>query len=449
MQTADTGASPDDKPAKLESAKQWSFAVLRFSALCGVLALVVGCGGSPTGSGGGSGESPTVVTFTITGGTPTRVAAQVGSGSFTAATLTSGTVTINLPAGTTNFGVAFVCPQISGQTLQVVYEASSLDGNSFTEACPVLPTTPATGTLTGSVDASAIPGASYLWIDTGGYDLTGVGYLPNTVSSSFSIAEPAGADRVEVLAYSGSPNLTQGGYRVVAAKNFSSQTVPGALNGGNTVVLGPADETTSESITYSNVPTGLGTPSTDAIVLTSAGGLAIELANPATTQYPVVPAGATQSGDYYAFTASVGGGNEWVAVTKTSSTAVPVAIAFPPVWSYTGPTPAALPTFNLAYSGFSGATGVSYEVELVWPLAGGNQNLYLFQLTATGNYQGGSTSLPFPDLSGVQGFLAAPASKSSVGWSADLSQGTYPSLQPLPVNGTVASVSNSGAYAVP
>jgi hypothetical protein len=109
-------------------------------------------------SGDGSDGSPAVVTFTITGGTPTAVAAKVGSGPFTAAALTSGTVTISLPSGVNNFAVAYVCTESlppsgnggSGEAEQDIFEASTLDGTSFTGSCLGAPAlSPASGTLTG------------------------------------------------------------------------------------------------------------------------------------------------------------------------------------------------------------------------------------------------------------------------------------------------------------
>src|SRR5579863_3057526 len=152
-----------------------SFALIRVSILGGALMLIAGCGwssGGGSGSGGsGGGGNPTTVTFTVTGGTPTAVATSTGTGSFTAATLTAGKLTLDLPSGTTNFAMAFVCPPVSLtasqflETFENVFEASTLDGTSFSQSCPTTPTAGSTGTLTGAVDANAIAGASFLNID--------------------------------------------------------------------------------------------------------------------------------------------------------------------------------------------------------------------------------------------------------------------------------------------
>jgi hypothetical protein len=395
------------------------------------------------------------VTVTITDATPTAVATQIGSGQFTAATLSSGKVTLSLPSGTTNFAVAFDGPSVSledgngnivQQTIEQVYEASTSDGTSFSFSCGgILPVT--TGTLTGSVDASAIPGASILglFVVEGSQDsFWGAGF-----TSPFSIAFPAGTDRVEVLEYE-APFLNSDGsytsYNLLAAKNFSGQVVPGALNGGNAVILGAADQVTEEGITYSGVPSGFSAPSTTVSYMI--GDFNATIGYEESDQYPAMPAGATESGDYYSFLSlSTNTANSEVAVYKNSTTAGPLSIAFPAAWTYAGPTPAALPVFDFAYSGFSGNAGIIDSAILTWPLSGATQSE--LQVFATGNFLNGSTTLAVPNFSGMTGFLAAPASATQVSWLATIDQGPYSSLQPIPANSTTTTVSNSGTCTVP
>ena len=158
-------------PIEVRKDSPVSFGFLRFSAIGGVFILLAGCGsgsGNTTGGGvgGGGGNNPTTVTFTVTGGTPTAVATQIGSGAFTSATLSGGSLTLSVPSGTTNFAVAFVCPPLTSytppETEQYVYEASTLDGTSFSEWCLGGSSNEATGTLTGAVDASRSPGLRML-----------------------------------------------------------------------------------------------------------------------------------------------------------------------------------------------------------------------------------------------------------------------------------------------
>jgi len=438
-----------------------SFALIRLSILGGALILIAGCGGSGSGGSGG-GNGSTNVTFTITGGTPTDVATRVGSGAFTAATLTSGSLTLSLPSGTTNFAVAFVCPPEAFTTVlpapptlttEIVYEASTLDGTSYSESCTSSGFSTSSGSLTMSVDASAVPGASYLEAFAQQNGTAGIGSAtydnPSGPSGSFSLLAPTGSNQVEVVAYNSLPNFIN---NVVAAKNFSNQTVPGALNGGNTVVLGAADETTPEPLTYQNVLSGYGAPSTE-VSYNLGGSGEFTIAESATSEYPALPSGAVENGDYYVFVASSSiastsnssGGQ--VYVYTASATGGPESITFPAAWTYGGPTPAALPSFDLSYAGFSGKTDVFDWASISW--SGSSTVEYLVQVVATGNYLNGSTTLAIPDLSGGTGFLSAPASGTDVIWEADISQGNFPSLQPLPLNGTVKAVSTLGTYVVP
>ncbi len=427
--------------------------------------MIAGCGGGSSGGGnsggggnGGGGESnPTAVTFTISGPTPTAVATQIGSGSFTGATLTAGQVTLSLPSGTTKFALAYVCPIApptngdiaAAQTVQGLIEATTADGTSFSETCPSLSSTPSTGTLTGAVDATAIAGAVSLQIDAGGNgNLTDA--IEPGASSSFSFAAPVGTDRVDVLAYG--TVATSGplaGVFLVGAKDFENQAVPGALNGGSPVVLGTADETTSESVTVTGVPAGFAPPIGAAFLLLGgeSAGEGIYLTDAAATQYPVMPTGFLQSGDSYALIlrSVAESADEGVEVTKTFTTPGPVSITLPTPWAYAGPAPAAFPTFNVAYSGFTGSGTVYNEMAVNWPANGTTQ--FLFQVTATANYLGGSSSVVFPDLSSQAGFFAAPASGTPVSWNSTLSQGPFPVTNQA--NATVTTVFNGGQYLVP
>jgi len=430
-----------------------------------IVPLIAGCGGH---SSGGDGGSPTTVTVTFTGAAPTAIATQVGSVSFTPVTAPSNTITLSVPGGTTSFGVAFECPLITVTGTQLsemyVFKATTLDGTSYSQSCPESVIPASSGFLAGSVDASAIPVVSssgpgpFLAVEA-----WGGGAVESTLwfgpAFDFSFTAPSGSDRVEVAAYNSfltSVVAVGEGISLAAARNFSGQTVPGSLNGGNTVVLGTADETTPESITYARVLAGFSVPYT-AVNLEMAGNGSFAVDTAATTQYPALPASAIESGDYYSFfssannpTASFNADGYIVAgviAAQNSATAIPLSVDFPPAWSYAGPQAAALPTFNFVYSGFSGATSVYDSVILTWKPDTSDQ--HSLQVTATANSSAGSTSLAIPDLSALPGFLASPTSGTSVLWEAEISQGTFPPLEPIPANGTVLSVSNAGWLTVP
>lgn len=266
---------------------------------------------------------------------------------------------------------------------------------------------------------------------------------------SFSYQAPAGSDRVEVLAYQ--TPLIGGGISLLAAKDFTNQNVPGALNGGNKVVLTAADETTSEPITYSNAPSGYNAPSTAAQLVMGSGGLNIITLSVNASHYSVLPAGAFATGDYYQFEASTNNSTnagESMAVYRTSTSAGPLSFTFPPAWKYAGPTPSALPTFNFAYTGISGNTGTFDKAHFYWAGSSGYYNI--FSVSATANYLNGSTALAFPDLSSLPGFAAPPPSGTMVSWVAAVEQNSAGPDQSLPMNGgTLTSVENDGSYTVP
>lgn len=440
-----------------------SLGLFRVSVLGVALSLIAGCnglsgGGSGTGNSGnlGGGSSSTTVEFTIAGATPTAVASQVGAGSFSAAMLDSGKVTLTLPDGTTTFAVAFACPPYNvpdtspteSITYEFVYEASSVDGTAFSGDCPSSASGSSVGSaLTGSVDASAISQATFVDVDVlSGSTISAT--EQEGLNADFTLAVPAGNDRVEVLAFNVGPVIAGGPISLVAAKNFASQMVPGALNGGNTVVLGAGDETTLEPITYSGVPAGFNAPTT-AVIYDEAEGSGFGIAEAAMSEYPALPASAMESGDsdhFIASSSSLTSSGQVIAEMVQAPNA-PVSVTFPPAWSYTGPAAAALPSFDLSYSGFSGKTGGCNEMRLSW-----GDTLTTFgniQLVATANYLNGSTTAAVPDLSSVPGFLAPPLSGTNVEWRAEIYQSDYECLIPLPFAGTVEEVTNDGQYSEP
>jgi hypothetical protein len=387
-------------------------------------------------------------------GTPTALAAQVGSGAFTAATLTSGALTLNIPSGTTNFAVAYICPD-GGYTQQIVLEASTLDGTSYSALYCASTATLPTGTLTGSGDVSAIAGAGYLGVTADSGSGYSEGFLLTVTGEPepISVALPSGTDRVLVTgANLANPVYFGSEENVLAVRNFEGVTIPGTLNGGNTVTLGAADEVTMQPITYKNVPSGFPAPTTIANYEWSDGGM-LPLSNDATTQYPAIPAAAAESGDYYSFAAdtemSTGGAGAEAGVSEAINTTAngPLTFTFPAPWTCAGPTPSAQPVFNMANSAITGKTGVIDSITMSWnPTSVGQTTSVVY---ATANYLNGSTSLAVPNLTGVSGFLSGPPSGGLVIWFADVEQSSAASLQPLGQNGTYIDVENGGSFTVP
>ena len=443
--------------------------ILRFSVLGAVLSAVAGCGGSP-GGGTGPGANLTTITYSFSNPAPAAVAVRIGSGPFTAATVTGGALSFTLPDGTNDFGVAYACPAFSLfpgdiETAEFLSYHTALDGTKYGGFCLSAPSggsggTGSFGTLTGSVDTSAFASADWLFVSAfGPHSEVGRSFgLP--LSGSFSLTNaPAGSDNVVL-------ELFDSSWNAIAVKADGAQTVPGALNSGNAVDFAASDATTSQPISFSNVPAGYSTPATtvfanskqlNAVVQMNMG----QLNNSTVTQYAVLPAGIAESGDQYSFQARVskltGSVDSTVNVSATESVSAqgagPVSISFPASWVYAGPTPAALPTFDFNYSGFGSQSGVDYTSAVLWsPGAGIDDQI---EITLSQTYQGATSSVTVPDLSAISGFLAPPASGTSVSWSALIAEepsrtGTQTGTSTgSSLVGLGTSVSNLGAYTAP
>lgn len=157
-------------------------------------------------------------------------------------------------------------------------------------------------------------------------------------------------------------------------------------------------------------------------------------------QYPAFPKSAVENGDTYLI--------ESETVEMRSSSGGPVTISFPAPWNYPGPIPDELPLFtNLGYTGFtgSGTEAVVLEADLSDSSDWGED--YILSTSRSAMHR--ASTLTFPDLSYIPGFLAGARPGEYVRWSATLSQSTYGFLQPISANGTVASVKIEGYYAGP
>ena len=422
--------------------------------------LVTGCGGGSTNSGlgtgggggtgtggGGSTSQPTAiqVQFTQSSGinsaaVPASVATQIGSGNWTAATLSNGTLTISIPAGTQNYAFAYVCPATTytvyqnnrsytiPYTLEFIRELTVQDsaGPINQSECVGTSTsnTPTTTSVTLSVDASAIPNAHQIEV----LSSLGWGYLgANSGSVSMNLA--SGTSDFLVCAEDARQN-------VLAVRRLHSQTIPGSLNGGQPVVLASSDETTLEPVTYQNTPANSQT-SLIADFETSSG-LYVPAFDESTSYqfvnaYQGMPADVVESGDYYWMlsNASVplnGNSSETSAVSSmiTTPTTGPFTITFPPPLptsdannlSFAANT---MPTFNVAYSGFSNPslTYFGNGAGITWTQESSSnapQAYFQIDIYTTASYMNGATTLPIPDLSSIPGFIAAPGSGVQLNW---------------------------------
>lgn len=409
------------------------------------IAALAGCGGGSSNSGGsGQGSNPTTVNYTFPDGTPTAVAVQIGTGAFATATLQSDRLSVSIPAGTTTYAVAYVCPPVAGfgnvVTAENVIEASTQDGASFTVSCSVASTTG--GSATGAVDASAIPGATNVLIRGN----QGYGSSVGAATGTFNASLLTGSNDVAFLAVNSSS-------AILAVKIVRAQTVPGAVNGGSSVVFATSDETATQSLTVNGIPAGDVTPPAESVAYYTAGGTWFYLSTNATTQYPGLPSAAAASGDFYSFEANTDDTathSSSVGVTQDITSSGPATITLPTPWTYAGPTAAALPTFTFNYSGYSGVAATAQQAQIEWEPT--TTTADTISVTATGNYQGSATSVTIPNLSALSGFLGSAPSGATVYWDADIWGGSIQEfafyLTP-PSSGSLSYVQESGSFTQP
>ena len=421
-----------------------------FLLLSSLLMVSTGCGGS---GGPTPGPTPTPVPNSIAiafaAPTPVAVAEKIGNGSWTAASLpATGPLVVQLPSGTTQYGVAFSCASVRSGTQvnqQFVIQADIKDGNAYTlQLClPDLVLPLPTGSLSGSFDATAIAGASEVDISVDNFS-TGATSVTPTGSFNITTAQVGVTDAFAV-AFNSSHTL-------LAMKIVRSQTVPGVANGGNPITLAASDAIpASMPILIANAPAGFNPPSVIHFpsYVTANGSYAIGIgSNPfVPTGYSVVPAGQVQPGDYYLLDLLAAVGNRSVTTTQRLKTAAPVTLTLPNPWTATPPTPARFPTFTFNYTGFAGQPAIADVAGLGW-----TQGAVSFGMSviATANSQNGATTLTFPDLTSLPGFFATAPAGTTISWGAATWGGTTQFYAgPAPIPQTISNVSDQGTYTQP
>lgn len=382
-------------------------------------------------------------------GTPSAVATRIGNGAFTQASLTGNVLSFSLPAGATNYTVAYVCPPPSPfftpSVSESVIEASIQDGTAFTGDCTSFGLVFSVKAI-GTVDARAISGATQVRILGKGELLPIFRGPPLGVFTFFSVDLFPGTQDVAVLAEDAKGHI-------LAIKVLPAQSVPGPLNGGATILFGAADATTMQSFTMTNLPAGfLGGQSVE---YQTANGTLFPLTFQSVNQiasYAIVPAAATQDGDAYVFSAGAFNFPQSLDISqRTNNGSGPVTLAYPGPWSFAGPAPAAFPTFTFDYSGFpAGLSTVAQQASIHWSATSSTRNS--ISLLATANFQNGTTILTIPNLTSISGFLSPPASGTTVNWSAFINASTAQELSLFatpPPNVSTALVQTSGSYTEP
>jgi hypothetical protein len=413
--------------------------------LISALLPVVACGG---GSGVAKNTSQNGTNLTVTFANsvfPTAVAEKFGDGAWSAVAVpTTNPLTVVLPQGTTNFGFAYVCPQFTrtsplGSTQQndeSVIEADVSDGSGYTVTCG---DNPPTGTVTGTYSASSLAGSTSVEIYGG--QTTYILQPGNSGAVSGSLA--TSTKDIAVVAIDGKLDP-------LAIQILRSQSVPGAINGGSAVNLTTANATTVQPLAVSGVPAGFGAPNYIPYYIT-ANGTVIPLRGVGmTSQYAALPSSMSASGDFYRFDVfcgkGVNGSLQQVSTVQSATTGGPITLNLPTPLTVQAPVPAASPSFNLSYSGFSGEPAVYDSADIYWQIAATN---YQISVHATQAFQNGSTNVAIPDLTSIPGFLASAPSGTTVSWFVAVSGGSYFPFTSTPTSGSLSSASDSGTYIEP
>jgi hypothetical protein len=415
--------------------------------LASLLAISTGCGGASTPIGA---PTPTTtanaVAISFAAPTPVAVAEKIGVGNWMAASLpSSGPLMVQLPPGTTQYGVAFACTSGTPINRQVVIQADIRDGNAYTvQECGSGPVAPATGSLSGSFDATAIPGASSVDISVDNFS-TGTTFATQTGTFNITTAQ-VGVTDLFAVAFDSAHTL-------LAMKIVRSQTVPGVANGGNPITLAASDAIpTTMPISVVNAPAGFNPPGVIHFpsYITANGGYAIGIGDPfLPTGYSVTPAAQVQPGDYYLLDLSAAIGNRAVSTTHLLKTAAPVTLTLPNPWTATPPTPARFPTFTFDYTGFAGQPAVADFAAISWTQSAGAV-FFSMNVISTANNQNGATTLTFPDLTSIPGFFPTAPAGATISWFASTLGGTTQFyVVPSPIPQTISRVSNQGTYTQP
>ncbi len=458
--------SPQGKFSHNHSNPRWKPCAI--GLLASMMVFLVGCGssmmqqqaynasnpcsinssGQSMASPASSGPAATTVqvTFSNQGPMPMAAAMQIGTGNWTSASVQNGQLSIPLPAGTQQFAFAYVCPAYTvGQIVlgpQVQKETESIDeftlqdGTAFTVSCPAGPNSASSANaVTLQADATAIAGT---------FSIDALGPLGGQTSPGNKTAVVAdlqtGTNDIALLALDSFGNP-------LAVKILRNQTYPGTINGGNPVVFAASDATSTQTISFANIPSGTGPdsyPSGLGNYITANGtqfpiyDTDANMPTP-TSSYTVVPASEAQAGDTYSISVQdTLQGNSSMGPTQlpqvksaiTMTSAQPVTLEFPDLLPSTDVTNVtALPSFPLYGAGYSNSWFTYYKGNVSWGVSSPNDSVSTTcstQAVASSSYQNGNTTLAIPDISSIPGFFTKATGNATLVWNASVSSSPHP-----------------------
>lgn len=369
--------------------------------MCAIVPLMA-CGGSGNGSTITLTTAPPVqVNLTVTGAAPIVAASQVNGGSWSTLSLAGSKATFTVPGPTSNYAVAVLCPISAAfppNQVQAIFEASASDTTSPAVYCP--PTSLLT--VTFNFNLSAIPSAQQAAIAVG-TDLSP--YLPGPTSSASLQNVAAGTEDIGVAAYGTTANTPPLGLQIQRGVNITGSpiTIP---------PMNTSDQTGSESIAVTNIPSGY----TNYVIASyvTAGGTTIPINGmQVPTSYATIASGDSAQGDFYSVQSTSLNGGAGVEVVQSFTMPQNLTLNLPGVLSYGGPSPAPYPTFSAAYNGFTGSGMTGWIASNSWVSSASEIEVVVY---ATNTFLG-SSSITIPNLSSVNGFVQAPPTNTLVGWA--------------------------------
>jgi hypothetical protein len=203
------------------------------------------------------------------------------------------------------------------------------------------------------VDATSVAGTTNVDIfGNQGFN----GSLGGAIQGSLNASLPLGNNDVAAVAFDNNG-------QTLAAKIIPNQAVLGPVNGSNTIILGPGDETSIQSFTVNNLPTGLILPLFIKVGYHTAHGTVFPLGNGtsniAASQYSALPATAVQPGDSHVYEgvaqfSQPGVSQSFVGVIQTTSKGGGAAtVTLPAAWLSSKPINMGIATvFTFDYRDF-------------------------------------------------------------------------------------------------
>lgn len=372
--------------------------------------------------GGGSSPPPSSITLTVVDGQNLGYSAsyQLGSGAWTALTLSSSnTYTLNL-SGNTVYGVAVRCnPLLPGMATEVHLiqaAATELSNPKVTCSGP----TPNTVAYTLNVDVSGVPGVvAGDTVTVSGKGFSAGGNVLNPANSvTVSLSAPAGIqDLLVTVSASGNPT----NYKV--AKVLRNVNI--SNGGSSSTSLGAADALASANLSVS-VPSGFiptfGSASVNYLSSDNQGqGWVGHATGSAATSFPYRPVSGFGAGDrYLAFAVAGNSGNVLERFKGGSGGAL--SLTLPNPWAPGSLSLSAQAHPTVSGLSYGGANLQAYRLEL-------EDSTLVYQATLGKGWLGSSTTYTFPDLASLLGYTPfANASTVQASVSALLSPSPVLSL---------------------